>query len=175
MATLAAELGKRRPFDLPEEEAYLSIVRTGVVLQCQHARLFRAYDLTPASYNILRILRGAGAEGRCASEIASQVVTEVPDMTRLVDRLENLGLLERHREDIDRRKIRIRISEKGLTTLAELDAPVRDLLRQQFAGVAADDQQRLIGQLAALRNAVRTRTTDSSTRKANSDHPRSTS
>lgn len=154
MRSLAEELGKKRPFDLVEEEALLAIVRTGAVLQAQHNRLLRQRDLTHASYNILRILRGAGEGGRCVSEIAAHVVTEVPDMTRLIDRLEKLGLLARRRVDADRRKVRIFVTQEGLALLAGLDRPLRALLRQQFAKMPAADVRALVGLLGEVRESA---------------------
>lgn len=62
---LQQELGKRHPFELAEEEAYLNIARTASVLGAEFHRLFRQYGLSEAGYNVLRILRGAaGARGR---------------------------------------------------------------------------------------------------------------
>ena len=57
---LQHELKKKRPFESPEQEAALSVVRTSDQLQIRFARLFREYGLTPSQYNILRILRGEG-------------------------------------------------------------------------------------------------------------------
>ena len=70
--TLDREIKKKRPFDLPEQEAMLNILRTADQLQIRFARLFRRYGLTPQQYNVIRILRG---EGRALPilEIASRM------------------------------------------------------------------------------------------------------
>jgi MarR family transcriptional regulator, 2-MHQ and catechol-resistance regulon repressor len=57
---LQNELTKKRPFDSPEQEAALNLVRTSDQLQIRFSRLLREYGLTPAQSNILRILRGEG-------------------------------------------------------------------------------------------------------------------
>jgi DNA-binding MarR family transcriptional regulator len=121
---LQAELRKKRPFDLPEQEAFLNIARTHGVLTARMARLLKDHGLTPPQYNILRILRGAGENGLPCQEIGDQMVAHVPDVTRLVDRLEASGLAERRRTTSDRRVVLVRITAAGRKRLAALDGPV---------------------------------------------------
>src|SRR5690242_9245315 len=94
---LAAEIGKRRPFELPEQEAYLNLLRTMSFLSADGERMLKEHGLSEATYNILRILRGAGDAGRPSGEIGRDMITRVPDVTRLVDRLEKMGLATRCR------------------------------------------------------------------------------
>ena len=133
LSGLAREIGKKTPFAVPAEEAFLNILRTCSVLSAQANRVLREKGLAEPSYNILRILRGAGAEGRCGYEIAQHLVAQVPDMTRLIDRLEKLGLLERKRIDQDRRLVRCFITKDGLKLLKEIDEPLIELHKKQFA------------------------------------------
>jgi len=88
---LQHELKKKRPFESPEEEALLSVVRTSDQLQIRSARLLREHGLTPSQYNILRILRGEG-KPLPILEIASRTIAVVPGITGLIDRLEQAGL-----------------------------------------------------------------------------------
>ena len=46
------------------------------------------HDITGQQYNVLRILRGAGAEGLPTLEIAQRMIEQTPGITRLIDRLE---------------------------------------------------------------------------------------
>ncbi len=91
---LQRELKKKRPFDVPEQEAALGLVRTNDRLQIQFTRLFRKFGLTPSQYNVLRILRGEGGPLPIL-EIAERTVTVVPGITGLIDRLESAGLVAR--------------------------------------------------------------------------------
>src|ERR1700731_3141278 len=92
---LQHELKKKRPFESPEEEALLSVVRTSDQLQIRSARLLREYGRTsPPQYNILRILRGEG-KPLPILEIASRTITVVPGITGLIDRLERAGIVNR--------------------------------------------------------------------------------
>ena len=123
---LQNELKKKRPFDSAEQEAALNLVRTNDQLQIRFARLFREYDLTSAQYNILRILRGEG-QPLPILEIADRMVTVVPGITGLIDRLEQAELVHRERSEQDRRVIFVSITPKATKILSQLDEPLLDL------------------------------------------------
>lgn len=124
MAALQHEVNKKQPFDLPEQEAYLNLVRTASELEGPLLAILKPHGLTPSTYNVLRILRGSGKAGRHASDIGCDMVVRVPDVTRLVDRLEQRGLVERERGTKDRRIVTVRITAAGLKMLKALDEPV---------------------------------------------------
>lgn len=130
MGGLGREIGKKRPFDAPEQEAMLNLLRTADRLQIEFVRLFREHGLSSPQYNVLRILRGEGGDGLPCLEIASRMVTAVPDITRLVDRLESSKLAKRVRSTEDRRVVRVRITPAGQRLLEKLDGPVLDLHRR---------------------------------------------
>src|SRR4051794_8759267 len=94
---LQSELKQTKPFRSLEEEAPLNIARTAAVLEHALAQALKPYDITPTQYNVLRILRGAGRDGLCRNEVGERLVTRVPDVTRLLDRMEEQGLLARER------------------------------------------------------------------------------
>ncbi len=70
-------------------------------------------------YNVLRILRGAGSGGLCGREVAERMVSRVPDISRLLDRMEEMQLIERERDPADRRHVTARISAKGQKVLKQ--------------------------------------------------------
>ncbi len=128
---LQDEIKKRNPFDAPEQEVSLNLARTADRLQGEFARLFKDHGISGAQYNVLRILRGAGEPLPC-QEIAGRMITQLPDITRLVDRLEDAGLVERSRTMSDRRLVLTRITERGLCLLERLDEPVLQTHRRQL-------------------------------------------
>jgi len=93
-AGLQHEVGKSHPFDTPEQEAYLNLVRTTGSLSREFLRLFREHDLTESQYNVMRIVAGAGAKGVRMERIGDQMVSHDPDTTRLIARLDDAGLVE---------------------------------------------------------------------------------
>src|SRR5437763_17217954 len=126
---LQHELKKKRPFESPQEEALLSVVRTSDRLQIRSARLLREHSLTPSQYNVLRILRGEGKPLRIL-EIASRTIAVVPGITGLIDRLERAGLVNRLRCERDRRVIYVALTDDGTKALAVLDEPLLALHRK---------------------------------------------
>jgi DNA-binding MarR family transcriptional regulator len=134
-----------------QSAAYLAIVKTAEQLQRGGAELFKAHDLSPTQYNVLRILRGAGPEGATCGEVSERLIQHDPDVTRLLDRLDRRGLIDRGRDTKDRRVVRTRITDAGLKLLALLDGPVDELHEQQMGHM---DQARL-AELEALLEEVR--------------------
>jgi DNA-binding MarR family transcriptional regulator len=121
---LQAELKQKAPFTSREQEAYLSLLRTADALQSRVEAKLKEFGLTGTQYNALRILRGAGADGIPCSEIGERMITRDPDVTRLLDRLQKRGLVERSRGKQDRRVIYGKITPAGLKLLREMDAPL---------------------------------------------------
>lgn len=143
---LREEIGKRRPFESPEEEAYLNLLRTLSVLSGPIDALFRAHGLSEPTYNVLRVLRGEGPPGVSCGVIGQRLVARVPDVTRLVDRLEGLGLAARLRTPEDRRVVLVSITRPGLEVLARLDGPLLELHRAQLGHLGP----RELGELSRL-------------------------
>lgn len=109
-----------------EAEVFVALQRAADRLGRDVARLLRAYGLTPASYNVLRILRGAGPEGLPCGEIGARLIQHDPDVTRLLDRMEREAWIERVRGERDRRVVLARISKTGLALVNRLDEPVNE-------------------------------------------------
>lgn len=148
---LGAELKQNKPFTSLEEEAALSIARTAAVLDHRVSQALKAHSLTTSQYNVLRILRGAGPDGLCRNEVGSRLVTQVPDVTRLLDRMEDTGLISRQRGDKDRRYVTTRITRKGLDLVDALDKPMRDLLEAQLGHVSKKSLRALVDALEEVR------------------------
>jgi DNA-binding MarR family transcriptional regulator len=152
MSKLKDEIRKRRDFDSLSQEVFLNLLRTMDVLARQFEVVFKPVELSDTQYNVLRILRGAASQGLACGEIAQQMITRDPDMTRLLDRLESRGLIGRSRESSDRRVVRTRITEAGLALLAQLDEPIRHLHERQLAHMSRDDLTVLLRLLEAARS-----------------------
>jgi DNA-binding MarR family transcriptional regulator len=143
--SLAAEIKKRQPFDCPAQEAYLNLMRTHSMLLGPIEQLFKQHGISPAKYNILRILRGSKSTGECGDhglpslEIADRLIARVPDITRLVDGLMEDGLVVRTRCTDDRRVVYVGITEDGLKLLDRLDKPLMDLHEKTLAHLDEDE------------------------------------
>jgi DNA-binding MarR family transcriptional regulator len=149
---LQAELKQNRPFTSREQEAYLALLRTADALQSKVEDWLKEFGLTGTQYNALRILRGAGAQGLPCREIGDRMLTRDPDITRLLDRLEERGLVKRARANRDRRVIYGKISAAGLKLLRQIDGPLEAKGREMLKHVSQGKLERLIELLELVRS-----------------------
>ena len=124
LTTLQQEIRQSVPFDSVELEAHLNISRTANVLAGKIQPIVKAEGLAESQYNALRIVRGAGKDCIPCLEIAARLVTRVPDITRLVDKLEKAGLVKRKRSTEDRRVVHIVLTAKGRKVIEKLEGPL---------------------------------------------------
>ena len=148
---LQAEIKQTIPFTSREQEAYLSLMRTADALQTKVEARLKEFGLTGTQYNALRILRGAGAEGLPCREIGERMIAHDPDITRLLNRLEDRGFVERTRAKHDRRVIYGKITVAGLKLLKEMDAPIERYGREVLRHVSQEKLKQLIGLLELVR------------------------
>jgi len=148
---LQAELKQKVPFTSLEQEAYLSLLRTADALQAQVEARLKEFGLTGTQYNALRILRGAGPEGLPCREIGERMITRDPDITRLLNRLEDRGFVERTRSRHDRRVIYGKITAAGLELLHDLDHPIDKHGREMLRHVGQEKLKQLIELLELVR------------------------
>jgi MarR family transcriptional regulator, organic hydroperoxide resistance regulator len=151
---LQAEIKQTKPFPRRSSEALLSVLRTAALLEHQLNELLHPYGITELQYNVLRILRGAGPNGWCGREIAERLVSKVPDVSRLLDRMESMQLLRRERDAADRRHVTARITPKGLRVLDEATTRLEAFERERFGRLDADRLQHVIDGLADIRSAL---------------------
>jgi DNA-binding MarR family transcriptional regulator len=148
---LQAELKQKTPFTSREQEAYLSLLRTSDALETRVEAWLKEFGLTGTQYNALRILRGAGPEGLPCREIGERMITHDPDITRLLNRLEDRGFVERTRARHDRRVIYGKIAAAGLKLLREMDAPIEKYGREMLRHVGQERLKQLIELLELVR------------------------
>jgi DNA-binding MarR family transcriptional regulator len=151
---LQAEIKQTKPFPRRSSEALLSVLRTAALLEHQLNEVLRPYGITDLQYNVLRILRGAGPTGLCGREISERLVSKVPDVSRLLDRMEGMQLLRRERDDTDRRHVTARITPKGLRVLDEATPDLEAFERERFSNLDAERLQQIIDGLADVRDAL---------------------
>lgn len=144
---LQRHLKQTRPFASPEQEVVVALqVATARVMEPFARRLRLEAGITPAQYNVLRILRGAGEGGIRCGEIAERMIDRDPDVTRLTDRLVQAGLASRDRDPADRRVVQVRLAPKGRALLDEVDRAV-DAMPKRLVGALGPDRLALLLEL----------------------------
>lgn len=151
---LQHEIHQTKAIRLPEEEATLNIVRTADVLMQALSDVLKPHLLSPTQYNVLRILRGAGGSGASCKEIGVRLVARDPDITRLMDRLEQRGLVTRDRAKQDRRVVTHRLTGAGLDLVNELDRPIEALHYKTMGHMKAPKLRELVRLLEQVRAGV---------------------
>ena len=147
---LQAEIKQTKPFASLEHEAILGLLRTAAIVDHATDEALRPYGLTGTQFNVLRILKGAGQNGLCGREIGERMINRVPDVPRLLDRLEKAGLITRERDPNDRRHVTARISADGKQLVEEIgnaSMPVE----KRFHRLAQDQLRSLIAALDVIR------------------------
>lgn len=129
-------------FESPAHEAVLNLMVAGSHIREQLERVCEPFGITPGQYNVLRILRGK-SEGYPRCEIALRMIDRAPDLTRMIDRLAQRGLVERAKSSTDRRHSVTRITRRGLELLDEVRPAVDALHRALTARLARRECEEL--------------------------------
>ncbi len=140
-----------RRFDSIQQEAFLGLWRTYDRLRMLEEELFGQYGLTPQQYNALRLLRREHPRKVATLDLAARLVSRAPDITRLLDKLQDRGLIQRHRPVENRRVVEVGITPRGLALLAQLRQAVRDCHERQLGHLSDAQIKQLIRLLRSAR------------------------
>ena len=149
--SIQEEIKQSRPFRSRSQEAYVGLLRTADESKRYATKALEAAGITLQQYNVLRILRGAGARGLPTLSVAERMLERTPGVTRLIDRMEKKGLVGRQRCTEDRRRVWCRITAEGLELLAELDGPIAEIDSAPAEVLDDEELSRLIDYLDRLR------------------------
>jgi len=122
-------------------EFYHFLAKTLGTLQREVDELLRAQGVSEPQFNVLGILRDAYPESLSCGDIAARMVSRDPDITRLLDRLERCGFIERRRGNPDRRQVIVKILEPGMELLDRLREPMAHLQERQFASLEESEMR----------------------------------
>lgn len=153
--TVLEEIGQTRPFPGRGQEVLVTLLRTTDEARRYLGRLMESEDITVQQYNVLRILRGAGRDGLPTLEIGRRMVEQQPGVTRLIDRLVAKALVDRERDEADRRRVVCTINAVGLALLERLDERMSRVERDVRAGIPEGEIPHLLELLNGLRAQLR--------------------
>lgn len=156
--SVTEEIKQTRPFRTRAQEATVGILLTADIVRRYVTSVLEPAGITLQQYNVLRILRGSHPDPLPTLEIGSRLIEQMPGITRLLDRLEEKGLVRRQRCRADRRMVHCWITDSGLALLAGLDAVVDEADERCRAGLSDDELEALLEGLSAVRAAYRQET-----------------
>ena len=139
-----------RRFESLEQEAYLSLWRTYDRLKAIEEAFFQKWNLTPQQYNVLRILLGSEFPLPTLA-IATKLVSKAPDITRMLDKLEQEKWIARSRSDEDRRAVMVSITPDGRKRVSDMSDSLDEMHREQLGHLGGKDLRSLVDLLAKVR------------------------
>jgi DNA-binding MarR family transcriptional regulator len=148
---LQEELKQIRPWRSPSEEGAVAILKTADALRRFYTDVLRRFGVTPAQFNVLRIVRGAGPDGIATLDVASRLIERAPGITLMMDRLVKKGWLHRQRAERDRRQVRCRLTASGAKLLTAIDPAIDRADARALASLTRTNQRALVDFLAAIR------------------------
>ena len=146
-----SELIQQEEFQSPSQEALLNVVVTGSWILSEMAAVMAPYGVTPAQYNVLRILQGNHPKTLTCSALGQRLLDRTPDVTRLLNRLERHDLICRARAEHDRRVVEVGITEAGLALLERMREAVEAAEQRLTGPLSPSDHQQLCCLLERLR------------------------
>jgi DNA-binding MarR family transcriptional regulator len=138
-------------FDSLEQEVFLNLWRTYDRLRAHEDNLFGQFELTPQQYNVLRLLRAEHPTSQPTLVLADRLVSRAPDITRMLDKLEQRGLIARERPASDRRIVRVAITPAGIELLEQISVPLHECHRQQLGHLSPATLEQLVSLLREAR------------------------
>lgn len=148
--TLHDEIKQVKPFVSVKEELWLNLSRTTAAVSHELESRLRPHGLSLTQYNVLRILRGAEA-GLCQHEIRDRLVAQVPDVPRILERMEKTGTIRRTRGSADRRMVIATLTMAGRQLVDELDVPMMGWMDGLFKRLNGAELEAMIDGLVRAR------------------------
>ena len=144
------DLKQGKEYENPYEKLIVNIMFTNSWLMDQQNQIFKPFGLTAPQYNVLRILRGQYPEPCTVNTLIERMIDRMSNASRIVDRLEIKGMVERTVCKTDKRAKDVLITERGLLLLNKVDAALQQWLTT-LETVPADKATELSASLDILR------------------------
>ena len=138
-------------FDSLYQEAYLNLWRTYDRLKAVEEELFSQFDLSAQQYNALRLLEASHPTTVPTLTLGTRLISRAPDMTRMLDRLEERGVVHRERRPENRRVVEVGVTPAGLKLLAKLADAVQECHKRQLGHLSVKELKQLVGLLQSVR------------------------
>ena len=152
-SAVQSEIRQAKPFRSSAQEATVALLRTASIVSRALGRVVEPSGLSLAQYNALRIIRGAGTGGIPTLSIRERMIEEGTTITRLLDKLEDAGLIRRERTFPDRRQVLCFVTDAGRKLLETLDPKVNSADEEAVASLNDAQIQRFIELLDAVRQS----------------------
>ena len=110
------------------------------------------YKLTYSQWIILQTLMTQGAP-MSPTELNKYLTIEGTSISILIDGIENRGFIRRRRSRVDRRMVKVSLTEQGQALLAEIDPQISRLIEKIYGPLSAGERKQLIALCRKIRDA----------------------
>lgn len=117
------------------------INKTALALKNELGRRFKPYDITVEQWRVLNRLWEK--DGLTQKELAEQIFKDQPNTTRILDKLQNKGIIRREASPDDRRAFIINLTDEGRMLREQLLPIARRMGEDVFMGISEEEQQLL--------------------------------
>lgn len=140
---------KQDKFVNAQQKAHLNTMFTANWLIASVREILKPFEITHQQYNVLRILQGRKQSPCSSDSIKDVMIDKSPDLTRLLDRLIDKGLVSREVCEENRRKLDIRITDKGMELLKTITPRIAVHHRQSktITDVEATELSRILDKM----------------------------
>jgi DNA-binding MarR family transcriptional regulator len=141
-------------FNSSQEKAIVNIIFTANAIEDAFKKALKMYDISLPQYNVLRILKGRKDGYATCGDLKDVMLDKNPDVTRLCDKLVLKKLIVRSSNKNNRRQILLRISDKGLTALEEIN-PYFVAVNEGLKGISSEKLEQISDILDEIRDSLR--------------------
>lgn len=125
------------------KEVIIRMLKTNALIEEQLNAAIKSYAVSLPQFNVLRILRGNQKQPASLSTLQEKMIKPMSNTTRLVDKLVDKGLVRREICSSNRRKVDIRITNKGLEMLTKLDQSIDQAETQLMSALTPEEMKTL--------------------------------
>lgn len=130
------------------EEIEALIRKVSFVIKCRGRDILNDFEITPPQFNALLLLSERG--DMTIGELGNKMYLASSTATDLIDRMERNMLVERVRDENDRRVVRLHMTEKGKQMILEVLESRKRYLDNLLLHVEQDDQEKLASSLSKI-------------------------
>lgn len=150
--SIEKDIKQQKPFKSPYQKLIVNILFTNNWMNSDHLNILKPFDLTAQQYNVLRILRGQYPNPITVNGIIERMLDKMSNASRLVDKLLLKEFVSRCDNKDDRRACDVKITQKGLEVLKEIDV-LQEKWETSFSSLTPAEAEDLSNLLDKLRGS----------------------
>jgi len=130
---------KQREFKNDYIDACVNILYTSSFMVKIKTKTLRPFNISLQQFNILNILNNQIPEPSSVKHLTEKMLNETSNVSRLIDKLEAKGFIQRKNMVNDRRKVEISITKKGLEIFKDAASAIENITEFQLGNLSQSE------------------------------------